>query len=340
MDFVCEFCGHSFSRETNLLTHKRTAKYCLVKQGIQEQIHKCAGCDKGFGQKNNLQRHQKTCIPFFQTLLDSKEEEIKEYRELLKEKDREYQDALDEEIQEYRKRLEEKDDQIRQKVIELAVLEQQKDREIVALGKKKDRERDAKIAELEKEVTRLNLIIAESKGKISVYKERPGVINNTQYINPKLLQIKCDTIPPLTIENVKKEIGSGKYTYDNFIRGESGLVDFIATLISDDEDQRSYVCTDAARNNFHRLIETREWENDNGATFLNKILDQLCEPAKEYYGKVLKMTESKDEGNRDLGEFLMEKTKPIAMGITCPKSKDRNALFNKIRTEVRKLASV
>lgn len=208
-------------------------------------------------------------------------------------------------------------------------------------SKKLLEEKDAKIKELEMEITRLNLVIAESKGKLSVYKERPSVVNNnTQYINPKLLQIKCDTIPPLTIENVKKEIGAGKYTYDSFIRGESGLVDFIANIISDDEEQRSYVCTDAARNKFHRLIETREWENDNGATFLNKILDQLHDQAKEYYGKVIKMTESKDESNRDLGEILMEKTKPMAMGITRPKSRDRNALFNRIRTEVRNLASV
>ena len=56
---------------------------------------------------------------------------------------------------------------------------------------------------------------------------------------------------------------AGKYTYGDFIRGEIGLVDFIAGLISD-EDQRSYVCTDTARNKFHRLIETREWETDNG----------------------------------------------------------------------------
>ena len=198
-------------------------------------------------------------------------------------------------------------------------------------------EKDAKIVELEKEVTRLNLVIAESKGKISVYKERPSVVNNTQYINPKLLTIKCDTIPPLTIESVKQEVDGGKYTYDNFIRGEIGLVDFISAMISD-EDQKNYVCTDTARNKFHRLIETREWENDNGATFLNKILDQLKDSTKEYYGKVVKMTETPD--NRDIGEILMTKTKPMVLGITCPKSKDRVALFNRIRTEVRKLASV
>ena len=42
----------------------------------------------------------------------------------------------------------------------------------------------------------------------------------------------------------------------------------------------------------------------------------------------------------ELGDILMQKTKHIAMGITCSKSKNRALLFNKIRTEVRKLAAV
>jgi DNA-directed RNA polymerase beta' subunit len=219
---------------------------------------------------------------------------------------------------------------------------QTKDKEIEALEillKEMREEKDAKIEELEKEIERLTSTMEESKGKITVYKERPGVANtnNTAYINPKLINIKCDTIAPFTIENVKKEIDSGKYTYEKFIHGECGLVDFISNLIVD-EDQRSYVCTDTSRNKFHRLIETREWKEDNGANFLSKVLDQLKDSATEYYEKVIKMTENPD--NRDTGEFLITKTKPMVMGIVHPKSKDRTTLFNRIRAEVRKLASV
>ena len=198
------------------------------------------------------------------------------------------------------------------------------------------REKDMKNEELEKKVRELELQLAEKSGML---KAKPKVVtNNTQYNNPKLLSIHCDTIVPLTVENVKKEIDAGKYTYDRFIRGEKGLVDFISTLISEDA-QRNYVCTDSSRNKFHRLIETREWENDNGATFLGKILDQLKESTTNYYKQVVNMTTLPTE-DRELGEILMTRTKPMTMGITCPNSQDRSDLFNRIRTEVKKLATV
>lgn len=298
MSFKCEFCGNIFNRQCNLITHKKTAKYCLEQRGIFALPRECIGCNRTFSKKFNLKRHQEACAPYFKHLAD---ERSSQFQEMKREKDAEIQKI-------------------------------QEDRD-VEVNKLK-----SSIKILEEEVSKLKLLLAEGKGKISVYKERPGVVNN-QYINPKLLQIRCDTIPPLTIENVKKEVGAGKYTYERFIRGEAGLVDFISTLISDEDQQRSYVCTDTARNKFHRLIETREWENDNGATFLNKILDQLKEPATKYYQQILDMTANPTE-DRELGEILMTKTKPVALGITCPKSKDRNALFNRIRTEVRKLASV
>ena len=195
----------------------------------------------------------------------------------------------------------------------------------------------AKIKELKEQVEDLKLLLAEDHGQIKVYKERPGVINNNQYVHPKLVNIKCDTISPLTIEHVKQEVNQGKYSYENYIRGEKGLVEFISSLITDD-DQRSYVCTDTSRNKFHRLIETREWKEDNGAGFLNNIFDQLKEPATDYYKKVVKMAHSPDE--QDTGDFLMDKTKRMFFGITCPQSKDRDDLFNRIRTEVRHLAAI
>lgn len=197
-----------------------------------------------------------------------------------------------------------------------------------------------KISALEKEIEGYKLRLAENDGKITVYKERPGIIHNTntQYVNPKILTVKCDTISPLTIEKVKQEIDSGSYSYEMYIRGERGLVDFIATLIKSEDEQRSYVCTDTARNKFHRLIETREWKEDNGANFLNKIFDQLRKPATDYYQKINAM--STDPEERDTGDFLMEKTKKMFFGITSSKSKNRAALFNKIRSDVKTLASI
>lgn len=296
--FTCSFCKSSFRSKCNLATHVKNAKYCLDIRGLKLMENGCKDCGNCFSSKVNLNKHEKICPAkniIVKKMLAAKDAEIEEMKEQIEEIIRENEDEM------------------------IAVVE----------------EKDSRIAELEDEVYELKLAIAESKGKISVYKERPGVVNTI--INPKLLNIKCDTISPLTVENVKKDVDAGKYTYGDFIRAEGGLVDFIASLISDD-DQKNYVCTDSARNKFHRLIETREWKEDNGANFLNKILDQLKESATAYYTKVVNMIENPED--RDLGELLMNKTKPMIMGITRPGSKDRSALFSRIRAEVRKLASV
>jgi len=285
----CEFCGSTFKSSNNLITHKKSAKYCLNQRSITAETRKCKWCDKSFSYQASLSRHMLSCKTnrdnVFQRLNDKIEQ------------------------------LEDEADQLRDEADQL---------------------RDEK-KQLEEEIISLKLLLENGKGQIKVYKERPGVVNNTQYINPKLLNIKCDTIHPLTLEYVQQEADDGKYSYENYIKGEKGLVDFIAGLISED-DQRSYVCTDAARNKFHRLIETREWKEDNGANFLNKIFDSLKEPASTYYGKITNMLRVPEE--QETGDFLMDKTKKMFFGITDPKSKDREDLFNRIRANVRKLASI
>lgn len=217
----------------------------------------------------------------------------------------------------------------------------EKDKTIESLGEQlteKDKTLNlakTKIKMLKKEIGELKLSLAEDNGQIKVYKERPGNVTNNQYVN-KLLQVKCDTIRPFTIETVREDVKDGKYTFDKFIQAEKGLLEFISDIIAQD-DQRSYVCTDSSRQRFHRLLESREWKDDNGATFLNKVLDELKEPATEYFKRVANMLVN---GDRDTAEFLIKKTKPMAMGITCAKSKDRDNTFNKIRNEVKKLATI
>lgn len=321
--FVCEFCGNVFSSQNNMAMHKKTAKYCIALQDKQQrrQTHECI-CGKAFTRAYTLKVHATKCPV---KISHDAEEEIERLRSSELEVE-----TLRETIED----LEEKNIVAEQKIEDVEQELRDVKEKNIALEKELKGAR-AKIKELKAENIELKLSLENGKGQIKVYKERPGTVN--QYINPKLLNIKCETIPPLTLEYVKKEVDCGKYTYENYIRGEKGLVDFISALITED-DQRSYVCTDAARNKFHRLIETREWKEDNGANFLNKIFDSLKDRATDYYKRIVEMSES--DGEQDTGDFLMDKTKRMFFGITSPKSKDRAELFNRIRTEVRQLAAV
>lgn len=269
----------------------------------------CGFCEHAFSTKCNLINHQRSAKYCLQL---RKEQAVEKYKCKSCNKVFTQQNNLDRHSEKCVGRM-------------LHLIEEQRD-EIFRL--------QTQVATLQKEIEGYKLQLAEDKGKIIVYKERPGAV----YVNPKILNVKCDTIPPLTIETVKQEVESGNYSYEMYIRGERGLVDFIESLIKSEDEQRSYVCTDAARNKFHRLIETREWKEDNGANFLNKIFDQLKVPATEYYQKINSMTLESEE--RDTGDFLMDKTKKMFFGITSPKSRDRLDLFNRIRMEVRKLAAV
>jgi len=60
--FACEFCKKEFTIKGNLISHQKTAKYCLEKQGknLSEEF-KCDHCNKIFTLKTNLNDHINIC---------------------------------------------------------------------------------------------------------------------------------------------------------------------------------------------------------------------------------------------------------------------------------------
>jgi hypothetical protein len=61
-DNKCKFCEKSFSTKTNLITHQKTAKYCLKKQSDNiNSLFKCTFCDKTYTSKRSLIHHGDKC---------------------------------------------------------------------------------------------------------------------------------------------------------------------------------------------------------------------------------------------------------------------------------------
>jgi hypothetical protein len=94
----CEFCHKAFSTKTVLLTHKKTAKYCLSLQGKENKDFQCQYCDKTFTLEHVLKEHLHSC----------KKKTIKEKED----KDLQLIEKYEEKEKQLKEKLEEKEKQI------------------------------------------------------------------------------------------------------------------------------------------------------------------------------------------------------------------------------------
>ena len=177
--------------------------------------------------------------------------------------------------------------------------------------------------------------------------DKSTVTNNTAYVNPKLVNLPITTIQPLTEEYVKKKVADGGYTFDHYLRGEDGIVDFInsITMCENDEGkiERNYVSTDTSRNSFHRLVETKEWEADKGGKFIDLFFDTINEDVDRFHKKLLferikyKDTRCPDGYDPDI---VFKRNNDMHAGIVQSHGKERQDLRKKIKKETSVKVSV
>lgn len=81
---VCQFCNKRFSTKSILISHQKTAKYCLEKQGLNNEEFKCSYCYKILATQLRLNTHIKICKIKIEN--DTKEEidELAKYKNLTK----------------------------------------------------------------------------------------------------------------------------------------------------------------------------------------------------------------------------------------------------------------
>ena len=214
----------------------------------------------------------------------------------------------------------------------------------------KENKRLVEAAKKDKEtIQKLLSRITSLEGQLEGIKTAPPTttINskNTYYVNQKLANIPIENIRALTIETVKEDINSGKYTFEIFKRGIHGLVHFIDNIIKiENEDgtiERNYACTDSSRNKFYRLVHSRAWELDDGASFLTDILNQLQSQVKEYFLQCLdRKRDATDKNEKRRYQYIIDKTRILYQGVNSDEGPDREELFNMIRKKIKSIASV
>ncbi len=79
--YNCDFCKKTFSTNTILQQHQKTAKYCLRLRGQElENTFQCKDCLKNFTNKNRLSTH----IPICKKILEAEYKNVEKEHEILK----------------------------------------------------------------------------------------------------------------------------------------------------------------------------------------------------------------------------------------------------------------
>jgi hypothetical protein len=319
----CEFCEKFFSNNAHLQRHQKTVAVCVKLQGktLVESI--CDYCNKSYTEKSSLNRHLLSCKV-------KKEFDIKV--------------KYDRKISKLEKSMKDLNSENKK----LKKINREKDKDFMALKIKYEnsiKEKDEEIVSL-----KIKCESNHANGKAEVYDkictkalDKSTVTNNTAYIHPKLVNLPVTNIHPLTSEYVKEYVDNGNYTFDNYLKGENGLVDFIYSITmcenDDGETERNYVCTDPSRDSYHRLVETKEWRKDKGGKFVDVILDALSDKADGYHMKLFdervafKSSKSKSKKLEYDPDYIYKLNTDMHSGIVQPRGKDRKILRQKIKKE-------
>jgi hypothetical protein len=309
----CEFCHKLFSNKYTLSRHQQIS----CKNIDAKKKYKCKYCKKQYISKSNLERHLDSC---FSKKEHNSQKSIKSLKDELKREKYESSQLVD----------------------ELRQIIKEKDEEIISLKVKCES----------------NL----ANGKVEVYDkvctkvlDRPTVTNtnNNAYIHPKLVNLPVTNIHPLTEDYVKGQVDNGGYTFDHYLKGENGLVDFIYSITMCENDsgsiERNYVCTDPSRDSYHRLVETKEWQKDKGGKFVDVILDTISDKADDYHMKLFDERQdlsckSKGKSSKPKSEYdpdyIYKLNTDMHSGIVQTKGKDRRNLRQKIKKETSRKISV
>ena len=219
-NYKCEFCDKSFSSASNLITHKRTAKFCLKIQQekfpnveIKKREFKCELCANIFKNKNLLNSHITICkIENDQkTIINIYENKIFKLQYDIEIKDREIENLKD----------------INSKEIETLKNE---------LFKK-----DIEIAELNGILkSKTEILNSEHECILQMAKQpKTNTNNNIQNI-----------LAPLNLDTVLHKFNNVNFTNKDIIDGQAGVARLLAPCLIDNTGKKMLKISDISRGIF------------------------------------------------------------------------------------------
>jgi hypothetical protein len=341
-EIKCEFCGTTFKNNKILLTHMRTAKYCLkIRGGQTPNDFVCDHCQKIFTHKIKLDQHilkskcsiASECEKLRGQILKLETEKASLEEKLL------FSEAN---INEAKVTISETKANINEAKANITKLQKKVKTQNLVNQKLKTKNKSLKLQNIE-----LKDQLTYEKGVMVGYeKPKPptSIVNAGTIINKKLQKIKCDTIRPLTSEYIQE--ASAEYTYELFLRGVSGVVEFITKMIKktniDGIVEQNYVCTDVARNACYKLVQSRVWEIDAGFNVINEIFDGLRQLQHNHWAELSERAAyCIDDRQKQYSQDKIIDLADFHRGIIDIKgTPERGVAFNKVRTHITQVAAI
>jgi hypothetical protein len=231
---VCDFCKKSFKNKFTLLTHKKTTKYCLEKQGIKNDEYKCEYCLKILTTHTRLISHIDICksknkneVNKYKTLYENNVKQLKKYKELLDKKEKEYKELLI----------------------------------------KKDHEIDIIKAQTKEHIQDLKTQLLTSNNTIAEIAKQPKSVNN----NDNRIKTQNNIHQSFDINDVTRisNILEHNLTPDVLANGQKGLAEMLKRhLLQNDKGEPIYECTDVSRQKFEFVNKHGFLESDPKAAKL------------------------------------------------------------------------
>lgn len=355
---TCEYCDKVFTQHRNLLTHVKTAKYCLKLRGIPlETSHVCSFCNAKFTQKSVLVSHLKSCKTVEEKEKGNLERKIREFS--IKLRNLESQNNL------LKAQIQERDVEIAERDLKLAEQDTKIKNQRAKINKQhvkiteqhvKITDQHVKIIDQEAKLAKRNTRISDQNKEIDILRKKADVnegiiigidkakpqvvkITNNTIVKQKLAAIPIGNIEPFTIDLVNKTID--QYDYNTFMLGALGIINYIKNItileMNDGTVEKNYACTNRSLNTFHRLVEDKNWKQDGGARFIQEILSALADAASQHMDSLAKKIEDLPVRS-NLKHYLLGRQidlQPLETGLRNKNSKERQELFAQIKNQIK-----
>ena len=278
---LCNFCNKTFVSKVVLINHQKTAKYCLKKQGKNNNEYKCEYCSKILATQLRLNTHMNICklkdkkINKDISLSEEKEKELKKYISLSKEKEKEL-------------------------------------KKYISLSKEKEKDLKKYINESlskDKIIEELRNLLEKSNNTIAEIAKQPKMISN----NDNRIRTQNNINQSFDINDVKKisNVLEHNLTPDVLANGQKGLAEMLKKhLLQNEKGEPIYECTDVSRQKFEFINKHGYLETDpKAAKLITSLNSANIFDVAHSTGK--KLWETEDGVNHDSQTVHMPKVTEV-----------------------------